>query len=276
MIKKLLLVFSFVALVTIAINNTAYAAQEGEKIVISEELTKLNNLYKEGVITEEEFSKAKSILLNPDSTKSKKKIRTLTDILSAEGILGTNKGTTAAERKRLEDAAREEEKALKKQLREEKAIERERVKAERKRIVEEKRIACSADPKSEECKKAKSQVTSILEKIKIFAQEQTQEMKQERKDEKQAIKERNKKRKERLKKERELKEQASLEEQKRIRAEKAARNAERKTRNAERKKRKAEWKKACSDDPESQACKEGKPSEKIKNVLKKIEKKLGG
>ena len=67
-----------------------------------------------------------------------------------------------------------------------------------------------------------------------------------------------------------------MEEQKRIRAEKAARNAERKTRNAERKKRKAEWKKACSDDPESQACKEGKPSEKIKNVLKKIEKKLGG
>ena len=29
-------------------------------------LTKLNNLYKEGAITEEEFSRAKSILLNPD------------------------------------------------------------------------------------------------------------------------------------------------------------------------------------------------------------------
>ena len=264
MIKKLLLVFSFVALVTIAINNTAYAAQEGEKIVISEELTKLNNLYKEGVITEEEFSKAKSILLNPDSTKSKKKIRTLTDILSAEGILGTNKGTTAAERKRLEDAAREEEKALKKQLREEKAIERERVKAERKRIIEEKRIACSADPKSEECKKAKSRVINILDQIKIYAEEQTQQMKQEREDEKQAIKER----KERIKKERALEQQAALEEQKRIKAEKQARNAERK-------KRKAEWKKACSDDPESKACKEGKPSEKIKNVLKKIEKTLG-
>ena len=39
----------------------------------------------------------------------------------------------------------------------------------------------------------------------------------------------------------------------------------------EKKKRKAEWKKACSDDPESKACKEGKPSEKIKNVLKKID-----
>ena len=30
---------------------------------ITEELTQLNNLYKEGAITEEEFSKAKSILL---------------------------------------------------------------------------------------------------------------------------------------------------------------------------------------------------------------------
>ena len=262
MIKKLLLIFSFVAFLSIAFSGTAYAAQEGEKIVISEELIKLNNLYKEGVITEEEFSKAKSILLNPDSAKSEKKIRTLTDILSAEGILGTNKGTTAAERKRLEDAAREEEKALKKQLREEKAIERERVKAERKRIMEEKRIACSADQKSEECKKAKSQVTNILEKLKMFGDEQVQQMKQEREEEKQAIKER----KERLKKERELREQASLEEQKRIRAEKAA----------EQKKRRAEWKKACLDDPESKACIDGKPSEKIKNTLKKIRKQLGG
>ena len=186
MIKKLLLIFSFVAFLSIAFSGTAYAAQEGKKIVISEELIKLNNLYKEGVITEEEFSKAKSILLNPDSATSKKKMRTLADILTYKGT----KGTTAAERRQLEDAAREEEKALKIQLREEKAIERERVKAERKRIIEEKRIACSADPKSEECKKAKSQVTSILDQIKIFGQEQLQEMKQDREDEKQAIKER--------------------------------------------------------------------------------------
>ena len=265
MIKKLLLIFSFVAFLSIAFSGTAYAAQEGEKIVISEELIKLNNLYKEGVITEEEFAKAKSILLNPDSAKSEKKERTLTDILAAENIIGKNKGTKAAERKRLEDAAREEEKALKKQMREEKKIEKERVKAERKRIIEEKRIACVADPKSEECKKAKTQVTNILEKIKIFGQEQLQEMKQDREEEKQAIKER----KERIKKERTLEKQAALEEQERIKAEKQARNAERK-------KRKAEWKKACSDDAESKACKEGKPSEKIKNVLKKIEKKLGG
>ena len=76
-------------------------------------------------------------------------------------------------------------------------------------------------------------------------------------------------RKERIKAERELKRQASLQEQERIKAEKAARRAERK-------RLKAEWKKACAEDLESKACKEGKPSEKIKNVLKKIEKKLGG
>ena len=87
----------------------------------------------------------------------------------------------------------------------------------------------------------------------------------EREEEKQAINER----KERIKKERALEKQAALEEQERIKAENQARIAERK-------KRKAEWKKACSDDPESKACKEGKPSEKIKNVLKKIGKQLGG
>ena len=51
MIKKLLLTFSFIALITVAFSGTTYAAQEGEKIVISEELTKLNDLYKEGIIT---------------------------------------------------------------------------------------------------------------------------------------------------------------------------------------------------------------------------------
>ena len=37
MIKKLLLIFSFITLVTIAFIGITYAAQEGEKIVISEE-----------------------------------------------------------------------------------------------------------------------------------------------------------------------------------------------------------------------------------------------
>jgi len=72
MIKKLLLTLSFIALATIAFSGTTYAAQEGETIVITEELTKLINLYKEGVITEEEFSSAKSMLLDPFSTSGKK------------------------------------------------------------------------------------------------------------------------------------------------------------------------------------------------------------
>ena len=73
MIKKLLLTFSFIVLLTISFGGTVYATQEGEQVVVSEELRKLNDLYKEGVITEEEFSKAKSILLNTDSDTSKKK-----------------------------------------------------------------------------------------------------------------------------------------------------------------------------------------------------------
>ena len=98
MIKKLLLTLSFIALATIAFSGTTYAAQEGETIVITEELTKLINLYKEGVITEEEFSKAKSILLNPDSDISKKKKPKL----------------TAVERRDLEELEKEELKAAKK------------------------------------------------------------------------------------------------------------------------------------------------------------------
>ena len=35
---------------------------------IAEELTQLNNLFKEGAITKEEFSKAKSILLKTNKT----------------------------------------------------------------------------------------------------------------------------------------------------------------------------------------------------------------
>ena len=77
MIKKLLLTLSFIALATIAFSGTTYAAQAGETIVISEELSNLNKLYIEGFITEEEFSKAKSILLNPDSDISKKKKKNL-------------------------------------------------------------------------------------------------------------------------------------------------------------------------------------------------------
>ena len=42
---------------------------------ITEELTQLNNLYKEGAITEEEFSKAKSILLKTNSSNEQIKTK---------------------------------------------------------------------------------------------------------------------------------------------------------------------------------------------------------
>jgi len=204
MIKKLLLTFSFVVLTTFAFSGTTYAAEEGEKIVITEELANtlniLKNLYNEGVITEEEFSSAKSMLLDPVSISGKK----------------TKKNLTAAERKRLKEAEENKLKAQKMLLREE-------AKAER-------------------------------EKIKQASLEEQERIKQANLEEKERIK------------------QASLEEKEKIKAEKAARKTERK-------RLKAEWKKACSDDPESKACKEGKPidkaSEKIKKSLLKIKKKLG-
>ena len=186
MIKKLLLIFSFVVSTTIAFSGTTYAAQAGETIVISEELSKLNKLYIEGVITEEEFLSAKSMLLDPVSISGKK----------------TKKNLTAAERKRLKEAEENKLKAQKMLLKEE-------AKAER-------------------------------EKIKQASLEEQERIKQ-----------------------------ASLEEKERNKAERVARKAERK-------RLKAEWKKACLDDPESKACKEGKPSEKIKKSLLKIKKTLGG
>ena len=264
MIKKLLLIFSFIVLATIAFSGITYAAQEGETIVISEELSNLNKLYIEGVITEEEFSKAKSILLDPDSDLSKEQKKKKKKVWFKK-----QKKVTAAERRQLENELREAEQALKEQLRAEKKAERERIKQaridEKKRIIEEREKACVDDPKSKGCKSAKLQLTKILEKIKIKSIEDSEKAKEERAQEKQAIEERKK----RIAKQRELEKQASLEEKERNKAERAARKAERK-------RLKAEWKKACSDDPESKACKEGKPSEKIKKSLLKIKKKLGG
>ena len=263
MIKKLLLIFSFIVLAAIAFNGATYAAQAGETIVISEELSKLNKLYIEGVITEEEFSKAKSILLDPDSdlTKEQKKKK--------KAVFLKKQKLTAAERRQLENELIEAEQALKEQLRAEKRAERERIKQasldEKKRIIEEKEKACADDPKGKGCKTAIFNLTKVLEKIKIKSLEERKKDKDEMTLEKQAIEERKK----RLAKQRELEKQASLEEKERIKAEKAARKAERK-------RLKAKWKKACSDDPESKACKEGKPSEKIKKSLLKIKKKLGG
>ena len=193
MIKKLLLTLSFIVLTTIAFSGTTYAAQEGETIVITEELANtlnvLKNLYNEGVITEEEFSSARSMLLEPVSASGKK----------------TEQNLTAAERKRLKEAEENKLKAQKMLLREEAKAEREKNKQAN--LEEQERIK-----------------------------------------------------------------QANLEEKEKIKAEKAARKAERK-------RLKAEWKKACSEDPESKACLEGKPidkaSEKVKKSLLKVKKKLG-
>ena len=143
MIKKLLLTFSFIALITIAFSGTTYAAQEGEKIVISEELTKLNDLYKEGIITEEEFSKAKSILLNPDSNQLK--------IGKKKNKKKNKKKLTAVERRELERAEENRLKEEREQLLAEKKAFREASAEEKERLLEEKRQACLDDPKTKGC-----------------------------------------------------------------------------------------------------------------------------
>ena len=141
MFKKLLLTFSFIALITVAFSGTTYAVQEGEKIVISEELTKLNDLYKEGIITEEEFSKAKSILLNSDSNqlkieKKKKKKK---------------KKLTAVEKRDLKEAEENKLKEERKQLLAEKKYFREASDEEKERLLEDKRQACLEDSKTKGC-----------------------------------------------------------------------------------------------------------------------------
>ena len=142
MIRKLLLIFSFIVLATIAFSGTTYAAQAGETIVVSEELSKLNKLYIEGVITEEEFSKAKSILLDSDSGTTKKK---------KKAVLFKKQKLTAAERRDLEELEKEELKAAKKAERERKLDE----------SVEIER-ACAEDPQSKECRSAGASVKSCL------------------------------------------------------------------------------------------------------------------
>ena len=145
MIKKLLLTLSFIALVIIAFSGITYAAQAGETVVVSEELIKLNNLYKEGVITEEEFSKAKSILLNPDSNQlkiEKKKKKKKKE---------KKKKLTALERRDLKEAEENKLKEEREQLLAEKKAFREASAEEKERLLEEKRQACLDDPKTKGC-----------------------------------------------------------------------------------------------------------------------------
>jgi len=143
MIKKLLLIFSFIALVIIAFSGITYAAQAGETVVVSEELIKLNNLYKEGVITEEEFSKAKSILLNPDSNQLK--------IKKKKKKKEKKKKLTALERRDLKEAEENKLKEEREQLLAEKKAFREASAEEKERLLEEKRQACLDDPKTKGC-----------------------------------------------------------------------------------------------------------------------------
>ena len=157
MIKKLLLTFSFIALVTITFSGTTYAAQEGETIAITEELSNLNKLYIEGVITEEEFSKAKSILLNPDSNLSKEKKKKKK---KKKAVIFKKKKLTAVERRDVEEMEKEELKAAKE-------AERERKSEERKRKAEEEelaRLTCKDNPEV----KCPSTVLGTLKKLNIF------------------------------------------------------------------------------------------------------------
>ena len=191
-IKKLFLILSFIALATIAFSENTYAAEQ-EAVVISEELTRLNELYKEGIITEEEFSKAKSILLNPDAEIEKK-----------EKKKKKKKKTTAAERKRLKEQQEEELKALKEQLREEKIKE---MIEEKRRIIAEREKACEEDPKSKDCIDAKIRISNIYNKVRLKGLEARERDKQERKLKKEALKEE----REKTKEEKELEIKASLE-----------------------------------------------------------------
>ena len=65
--KKMLVTLWLVLL----ISCTSHIFSRVMAATIADDLTKLNNLYKEGAITKEEFSKAKSILFKSESTESK-------------------------------------------------------------------------------------------------------------------------------------------------------------------------------------------------------------
>ena len=151
MIKKLLLTFSFIALITVAFSGTTYAAEEEKKITVSEELANtlniLNNLYKEGVITEDEYSSARTMLLDPVSSSGKK----------------TKKILTAAERKQLKDIEASKLKAQKELLRDEKRAERDRIEQARLEELEQKCI--------DEYKSSEATLRCTLEKLKAIGSE---------------------------------------------------------------------------------------------------------
>ena len=129
LIKKLILTFSFIALVTIGSGVTTYAADE--KTTTSEDISNtiiiLNNLYEEGILTEEEYLNTKRSLLNPGS---------VSDEIKGKKV---KKNLTQAERKRLKDA----EAKAKKELRKAKIkAKRESIAEEKERIKAAKKEAC--------------------------------------------------------------------------------------------------------------------------------------
>ena len=145
MMKKLLLALSFIILITISFSGTTYGGHEetdeSTTLVLSDELHKLNTLYKEGVITEEEFKKAKSILLDPDSDKLK--------IKKKKGKKKEKKKKlTAVERRDLKEAEENRLKEERKEMLAEKKAFREASAEEKERLLEEKRQACLNDPKT--------------------------------------------------------------------------------------------------------------------------------
>ena len=151
MIKKLLLIFSFIALVTFVSSGITYAwhepVVENETLSIPNELHKLDMLYKEGVITEEEFKKAKSILLDPDLDKTKvKKLKKINKKKKEKA-----EKLTAAERRDLKEAEENKIKEEREQMLAEKKAFREASAEEKERLREEKRQACLDDPKTKGC-----------------------------------------------------------------------------------------------------------------------------
>ena len=152
MIKKLLLIFSFITLVTFASSGITYAwhepVVEDEILSIPNELHKLDMLYKEGVITEEEFIQAKSVLLDPDLDTTKiKKLKKVKKKRERE----KQKKLTAAERRDLKEAEENRIKEEREEMLAEKKAFREASAEEKERLREEKRQACLEDPKAKGC-----------------------------------------------------------------------------------------------------------------------------
>jgi len=159
LIKKLILTFSVITLVTIASGVTTYAAEE--KTVTSDDISNtiiiLNNLYEEGILTEEEYLNTKKSLLNPGSVSGDSKGKKV------------KKNLTAVERKRLKEAEakakNELQKAKKKAKREAIAEEKERIKAAKKEACLESsdNIALS-DETPRGCQLIK--IENVLKKVK--------------------------------------------------------------------------------------------------------------